>query len=101
MSREVSYHRVEWHHTDVEFPVVLFSALDKDGWEVRKVDVWADGTGMTSDSLEDEDFQSTSLGTVPTPSLDEINSDPQFSGVEITAAEFNEAWYRYVQGDSR
>jgi hypothetical protein len=96
MSREVSYYRVEWHHQDDEFPVVLYSALDEHGWEVRKVDVWANGLGVTSDSVDDQEFQSTSLGTVPTPSLEEINSDSQFSGIEITAAEFDEAWSKYV-----
>jgi hypothetical protein len=39
MGREVSYYRVEWNHQDDEYPVALYSALDKDGWEVRKVDV--------------------------------------------------------------
>ena len=45
MSREVSYYRVKWHYQDDEYPVVLFSALDEHGWEVRKVDVWANGSG--------------------------------------------------------
>ena len=52
---------------------------------------------VTSDSVDDQDFQSTSLGTLPTPSLEEINSDPQFSGIEISAVEFDQAWKRYVK----
>lgn len=96
VSDEAKYLRVEWVHDDPEYPVVLYSALDVDGWEVRKVDVWADGRGQTSDSFDDEDTQSTSLGTVPTPPLTEINRDPQFRGVEITAAEFEVAWRKYV-----
>ena len=93
MTREVSYYRVEWRHEDDEYPVVLYSALDKDRWEVRKVDVWANGVGVTSDSVNAQDFQSIFLGAVPTPSLDEINSDPQFVGTEITAAEFDRVEY--------
>ena len=97
MSEEVTFLRVEWRHKDPEDPVLLFSALDAGRWEVRKLDIWADGSGRVSDSYEDEDFQSTSLGTVPTPSLAEINEDPQFVGVEITAAEFDEIWLRYAK----
>lgn len=95
MSREVVYLRVQWHHDRPEDPVLLYSALDENRWETRKVDVWADGTGQVSDSREDEGVHSTWLGAVPTPPLAEINDDPQFDGVEISAAEFDEVWLKH------
>ena len=80
MRREVVFLKVHWHHDRPEDPVLLFSALDENRWEVRKVDVWADGSGEVSDSYEDEEVQSTWLGTAPTPSLAEITEDSQFGG---------------------
>ncbi|MGH3977321.1 MAG: DUF6881 domain-containing protein, partial [Pseudonocardiaceae bacterium] len=32
------------------------------------------------------------LGEVPTPSIDEIDSDPQFSAAEIDRDEFERVW---------
>ncbi|WP_229051453.1 hypothetical protein [Aeromicrobium sp. Leaf350] len=92
---ETTFLRVEWRHENDEYPVLLHSALDAGRLEVRKVDVWADGSAQTSDSVDDQDRQATSLASVATPSLDEINADPQFSGVEISAEEFEQMWARH------
>src|SRR5262249_25192281 len=35
--------RVEWRHDSPDDPVVLYSELDAERWETRKVDVYADG----------------------------------------------------------
>ena len=84
---EVTFLRVEWHHDNPADPVQLFSALDAERWERRKVKIWADGSSQTSDSR---------LGTAPIPTLAEIAADPQFSVTEISAAEFDAVWVRNV-----
>jgi hypothetical protein len=84
------YQRVRWHQDSPDCPVVLYSEIDEDDWEVRKVDEYADGhRDLAASDLE---TGSTFLGLERIPSLEEINSDPQFEGVEITVEEFEEVW---------
>lgn len=84
------YQRVRWRQDSAEFPVVLYSEVDADGWEVRKVDEYADGRrDLAGEGIE---TGSTFLGEDQTPPIDEINADPQFDAVEITADEFESVW---------
>lgn len=86
------YQRVEWYQSSQEFPSVLYSEIDAEGWEVRKVDEYADGRlDIAAAGIE---TGRTFLGLVPVPPLDEINGDPQFEGVEISADEFEIVWER-------
>src|SRR5262249_21508930 len=89
------YVRVEWRHDDPHDPVVLFAELDDDRWEVRKVDVFRDGSLVRADA-ETDDRAATRLGLVPTPTLHELNADPQFDGVSISREEFEGQWFRAV-----
>ncbi len=80
-----------WVHTHPEEPVVLVSEVDIEWFECRKVEIWrsgrmgwADKTGSTED---------TQLSTYSLKSLEEINSDPEFSAVEITKADFEIYWH--------
>src|SRR5262249_32664364 len=87
---EMRYLRVEWLHPDPDEPVTLYSEIDDEGWEVRKVEVFADGrlgfasaTGATT---------ATVLGEKPVPSVEEIAADPQFRAARITRKEFERVW---------
>jgi hypothetical protein len=84
------YIRVEWKHELDDEPTMLYSELDADRWEVRKVELYRDG----SYGWADRSFAAggTRLGDATVPNLTEINLDPQFAASEITAAEFEEAW---------
>ena len=84
------YQRVLWRHSFPTEPVVLYSECDDQGWEVRKVEVFADGT-MTF-AGEQESTGSTGLGEVPVPPLAEIAKDPQFEPTAITKEEFEVIW---------
>jgi hypothetical protein len=91
----MKYIRCDWIHSSSEDPVVLYSELDDDRWETRKVEIYADGRcGSASQS---ESFGGAQLGLEPTPSFEEINSDPQFRLVEIEKREFEEIWSRRLQ----
>lgn len=82
--------RVEWFHDLPDEPVVLFSELDNDRMEVRKVEVFRDGTMVFASS-----FQSSGdleLSYVPIPSIAEISKNPQFKPQEISSAEFERIW---------
>lgn len=84
------YLAVEWRHNDPHDPILIFSELDDDRWEVRKVERCRDGRatyagpdGQTGDTYLDE---------IAFPSLDEIAADPEFIPREISPEEFEAAW---------
>lgn len=84
------YLRVRWHQDSPDFPVLLYSEIDDERWEVRKVDEYADGRrDLAGEGIE---TGQTGLGEIPTPPIDEINSDPEFSAVEIERDEFEGVW---------
>jgi len=72
--------------------VLLYSELGPDRWEVRKVELHADGRM----SFADQERQSgdTHLGLVPVPPLEEMAADPEFEPEAISAEEFESAWRR-------
>lgn len=84
------YQRVRWYQGSREHPVLLYSEIDDDGWEVRRVDEYTSGhRDVASANIE---TGHTFLAEDRVPSLDEINEDPQFEGVTITAQEFEAVW---------
>jgi hypothetical protein len=85
-----SYMRVKWKHGFPDEPVLLYSELDEERWEVRKVDVFADGTCGFAD--QDEEVGGTGLGELPVPPLNEIAQDPEFEPADISGEEFESIW---------
>jgi hypothetical protein len=84
------YLRVRWFHDLDDEPVLIFSELDDQGYETRKIEQYRSGrrdiahaAGWTG---------STSLSSEPLPTLDFINAQEEFEGVEIPASEFEEVW---------
>lgn len=88
--RVMRYIAVHWHHHCADEPIEMISEIDDDGWEQRKVEIYADGRRDYAD--ESEQTGSTQLGLVPIPSLAEIASDPEFSAREISRDEFETVW---------
>jgi hypothetical protein len=86
----MKYIRVGWSHENPAYPVLLYSELDRDSWEVRKVEVYSDG--RMGHAAHNSACGGTKLGIVPTPPLAEIASDPQFDPAEISAEEFESIW---------
>jgi hypothetical protein len=86
------YIKVRWLHSHADEPILLYSELDQDGWETRKVEVFADGRIGYASATEATPSTRTKLSIEPLPPLDEIASDPQFQPVEITKDEFEEVW---------
>lgn len=84
------YLRVKWLHTSADYPVVLYSELDEEGWEKRKVEVFADG--RKGFAPPDDQDVGTRLGIEPVPSIEEITADAQFKPSWITKDMFEELW---------
>ncbi|MGC0095820.1 DUF6881 domain-containing protein [Ralstonia pseudosolanacearum] len=81
---------VRWIHTIPSEPVFIYSEVDPDNFELRKVEVYADGLMGFSDGTNSDG--ETMLSTGPLPSLQEIAADPQFVPVGITQEEFEMMW---------
>ncbi|MGD7134763.1 DUF6881 domain-containing protein [Ralstonia pseudosolanacearum] len=81
---------VRWIHTIPSEPVFIYSEIDPDNFELRKVEVCADGRMGFCDGTNSAG--ESMLSTEPLPSLQEIATDPQFVSVEITVEEFEVMW---------
>jgi hypothetical protein len=88
------YQKVLWHHDFPGEPVVLYSEISS-GLEVRKVEIFRDGRRDYADTAHSTG--TTMLGLVLTPTIAEINQDPEFSATTLTASEFEQAWQRATQ----
>jgi len=88
------YVDVFWRHSNPEDPVRLVSELDADGWELRKLEIFANGrAAYASGDVEEGD---TRLGEAPVPPLEQINATGEFEGREIDAAAFEALWREHV-----
>lgn len=88
----MTYIRVTWKHEWPDMPVLVYSELDDQRWEARKVAVYRDGHCEYADA--EVETGSTGLSETRIPTLDEIVADPQFDAKEIPAGEFEAAWNR-------
>jgi hypothetical protein len=87
--------KVKW--SSVGTPVLLYSELNPELWEVRKVEAYADGRMDFAD--REERSGSTKLGIEPLPPLEQIAADPEFEPAIISAEEFGSVWGKAkVQG---
>jgi hypothetical protein len=92
----MEYIKVQWLHSHPDEPILLYSELDDARWEIRKVELFPDGSvGYASAK---ESAKSTRLGLVPVPPLEEIAEDPEFEPLEITKGEFEQVWSTRARG---
>lgn len=90
----MTYLKVIWIHSFEDEPTELYSELDKNGWEVRKIEVYRDGSfGIAT---KEKSFGGTELSLEPLPNVEEIRKDPQFLPTEISKNEFEEIWNQYL-----
>jgi hypothetical protein len=92
----MEYLKVRWIHEHPNEPVVLMSELDEDRYEVRKVEVFADG--RIEFASNDHSSGETVLGETAIPSPAQIASDPQFVVEVFDAQRFEEAWLSAISG---
>jgi len=87
---ECTYLRVEWIHDSDDEPVLLFSELDRDRMELRKIEIYRSGRADRCD--QQSRSGTTMLSVEPIPAIEEIASDSQFLPVEIARQEFESVW---------
>lgn len=86
----MKYILVKWKHLFRDEPELLYSELDEQRWEQRKVEVFPDGHMDYAE--EKKSSGSTRLGLTPIPELWEIAADEQFEPTEITKDDFEKVW---------
>jgi hypothetical protein len=92
----MNYLKVRWLHAHAADPVLLFSELDVDRYESRKIEVFADGRmGFAG---EEGARAGTILGEQPVPPVSEIVADPQFVVEPVDEREFEAAWRTAIAG---
>jgi hypothetical protein len=85
-----SYLKLIWHHDFADEPTWLYSELDENRYEVRKVEVFRDGRRFFADSQSSNG--NSMLGEIPAPSLAELADEPEFTPSEISGDEFEAQW---------
>jgi hypothetical protein len=92
MEKAMGYIKVSWKQDNPRTPNLLYSELDDERWEVRKVEVFPDGSFGYADRATSRG--TTFLGLEPTPMLSDIAAMPEFEPVEITKDEFDAMWLK-------
>ena len=86
----MKYIRLKWNHTNPDEPVWIFSELDADGKEIRKIECFRNG--FCDIATASGSSGTAALMTLPLPDLRVLARDPEFTPVEITKEEFEEVW---------
>ncbi|MFF3443237.1 DUF6881 domain-containing protein [Streptosporangium sp. NPDC002721] len=81
---------MQWQHNFPEEPVELYSEVDDEGYETRKVQVFRDGRLERADT--DTETRMTGLSEVPIDPPEEIGLQDNFSPSVISRAEFERMW---------
>lgn len=90
----MKYLQVSWIHNFDDEPILLYHEMDDHGYEVRKIEIYKDGSfGIAS---SETDFGGTLLSPEPIPDVEEIRRDSQFIPRIISREEFEEEWHRHL-----
>ncbi len=89
----MKYIKVKWIHQSNGDPIDLYGEIGDDMYEVRKVEVFGDGSlGYADEKNQSKD---TILGGIPI-SYEEIKSQPEFRLTEIAKEEFEVLWNKAI-----
>lgn len=90
----MQYLKVAWIHDLDDEPSLIYSEIDDQRYETRKIEIYKDNSfGLADKNLE---FGGTRLGLEAVPEIDEIKDDPQFVPLYISQDEFEDAWFEYL-----
>lgn len=85
----MKYLKVHWVHDFDDEPEMLYSEIDSHDNEVRKVEVFKDGSmGYAREGLSHR----SKLAECEMPSIAEIAEDEQFKPEAIDSTEFDDIW---------
>ncbi len=88
----MKYLYVKWKQPHAGEPLHLYSELDSERYELRKVELFGDGRRGFADA--DTEFGGTRLGEMAVPPLAELAQDADLDAKDITADEFQRQWLK-------
>ncbi|WP_143306317.1 DUF6881 domain-containing protein [Chitinophaga vietnamensis] len=89
----MEYFKVSWLHQFDDEPVLLYSEIDAQRFESRKIEIYPDGSfGIANSQFN---FGGTCLSDHVMPMMEEINSDDQVIPEHISREEFEMIWNEY------
>jgi len=86
----MSFIKTTWVYARPDRPVRLYSELDEDRWEVRKVNVYSDGHCAYAD--EHNEVGGVMLSDQPFLPLSELSDTQELRTIEISSEEFEHIW---------
>lgn len=89
------YLKVYWTHDFDDEPVTIYSEIDDNDIEVRKVEGFRNGAVHFASSTASSGDSQLAEGTMPPP--EEISEDPQFAASAISPDEFEAAWVAAIE----
>ena len=92
--RYMRYFKIHWIHSFTDEPEYIFSEIDEEGYEVRKVEIFKNGNHI----LYSNNINSDRLVEGKYPSLEELNYEEEtevMQTIEIPKSEFCNVWLRY------
>lgn len=92
---EMEYIKVFWKHNFSDEPVTLYSELDANRNELRKIEIYRDGScGYAFNNIS---YKNTRLSEEPLPTIEEIAKEKEFEPHIISKGEFEIVWNRKVK----
>jgi hypothetical protein len=89
------YIKVRWKHDGPNDPILLYSEMDDERWEVRKVEVFSNGSFGYADRATSRG--TTFLSPEPISTLSQIAANPEFEPAAIAKDEFEAVWLKAVR----
>lgn len=91
----MTYLKVYWKHSFPDEPTIIYSELNENREEIRKVEVYTNE--ILGYAWKDISMRGTYLSECEIPELSEINKDVEFQGIEIRKEEFEMIWEKATQ----
>lgn len=92
----MEYMKCEWLHDEADYPILFYSEMSDERYEVRKIEFYRDG--RYGYAYEDVEVRGAGLSEVPVPTITEIAEDEleHFVPVAISKEEFEKVWKEKV-----
>jgi hypothetical protein len=89
----MEYLKISWLHRFEDEPVFLYSEIDGQRFENRKIEIYPDGSfGIANCNFH---FGGTALSDTIMPDIEDISEDKLFIPELISQAEFELIWNQY------
>lgn len=91
----MEYIKIQWHNDEPDYPKWLFSELNDERFETRKIEVFADGRHSFANA--DIEQGGVRLSTRPLPPNENIDAQPEFSLSVIGLVAFEAVWRKAIR----